>query len=91
MGFAIKASGLYDNGNDEWLGMGQDAWPVAYHGIKNIAHVLPRVLKGNYEGGGLRPGHRNEYNSQKPAIYCSPNFNFALIYANKEYLSNETI
>ena len=53
IGIAIKASGLYDNGDDTWLGQGANSWSVAYHGIKNIAFTLPRVLEGNKLGGGL--------------------------------------
>jgi hypothetical protein len=46
------------------------SWPVVYHGFKNFDFVLPKVVKGNYEGGGLRPGLE--------AIYCSPKFEIAL-------------
>jgi len=33
-------------------------------------------------GGGLRPGFKNFYTNKKPSIYCSPDFNVAMSYAD---------
>ena len=44
----LKVKGIYDNGNDDWLGIDKKSWPVAYHGFRNPAFVLPKVIKGNY-------------------------------------------
>ena len=53
----LMVTSIFDNGNDHWLSMDEKtSWPVAYHGFKNFDFVLPKVIKGNYEGGGLRPG-----------------------------------
>ena len=77
----LKVISIFDNGNDHWLSMDEKtSWPVAYHGFKNFDFVLPKVIKGNYEGGGLRPGFNNAY-TKTPAIYCSPNFETALSYS----------
>jgi hypothetical protein len=37
----LKVSGLYDDGNDDWLGMDDKAWPVAYHGTRNYDFAVP--------------------------------------------------
>ncbi len=37
----LKVSGLFDDGNDDWLGTDKKAWPVAYHGTKNNDFVVP--------------------------------------------------
>ena len=67
----LMVTSIFDNGNDHWLSMDQNtSWPVVYHGFKNFDFVLPKVIKGNYNGGGLRPGQE--------AIYCSPKFEIAL-------------
>jgi hypothetical protein len=41
-------------------------------------------------GGGLRPGFRN-YCSNGPAIYCSPDFNYALSYTNENNLGDFSV
>ena len=47
----LKVSGVYDNGDDSWLGTDDNAWPVVYHGFRDPDFVLGKVIKG-----GLRPG-----------------------------------
>jgi hypothetical protein len=37
----LKVSGLFDDGNDDWLGTDENAWPVAYHGTGNYDFVVP--------------------------------------------------
>lgn len=40
----LKVSKVFDNGNDDWLGTDDKAWPVVYHGFKNPNFVLPKVI-----------------------------------------------
>lgn len=40
----LKVSGVFDNGNDDWLGTDENAWPVVYHGFKNANFILPKVI-----------------------------------------------
>ena len=64
----------YDNGNDGWLSTDDNSWPVAYHGFRNCPDfAIPKAIKG-----GLRPGYVNACTGGKPAIYCSPSFDFVL-------------
>ena len=39
-------------------------------------------------GGGLKPGINNAF-SNGPAIYCTPDINYALHYSNAANLSNQ--
>ena len=66
--------------NQPWLGTGDKAWPIVYHGIySNMEFALPKIIKG-----GLRPGPNNAYTNGVPAIYCTPDFNLAF----KSYTSD---
>ena len=40
----LNVSGIFDNGDDSWLGTGDKSWPVAYHGFKAPNFVLPKVI-----------------------------------------------
>jgi len=37
----LKVSGIFDGGNDDWLGTDDKAWPVAYHGTKSLDFSVP--------------------------------------------------
>ena len=37
----LKVLGLYDNGNNNWIGKDETGWHVAYHGTKNYDFVIP--------------------------------------------------
>ncbi len=43
----LKVMGVFDNGNDDWLGTYEVSWPIAYHDFKIPNFVLPKVIKGN--------------------------------------------
>ena len=63
----------FDNGDETWLETNDNAWPVAYHGIRHFPDfAISKIIKG-----GLRSGHNNAY-TDKPAIYCSPSFDYVL-------------
>ena len=54
-GYGLKVKGLYDNGDDTWLGYTNEVgeWYIAYHGTsgtvaKNILEKGLRGVKGNY-------------------------------------------
>ena len=73
-----KGYGLNIGSPDQaWIGTGEGSWCVAYHGIGGeLEDIMPKIVKGN-----LRPGVRNRFTDHQ-AIYCTPDFDKALHYAN---------
>lgn len=73
--FALKVEGQYEN--DDWFGIHDDAWIVAYHGTEEI-NCLPitedgfKISSGRYGSG----------------VYVSPLVDFAAAYARPVTLSN---
>ena len=37
----LKISRIFDGGNDYWLETDDNAWPVVYHGTKNLNFSIP--------------------------------------------------
>ncbi|CAG8739299.1 4526_t:CDS:2 [Gigaspora rosea] len=72
---ALKVTGKYDNGNDEWLGKDINAWPVSYHGTNIYSAKLITE-----EGYLLSKGKRFAYGH---GIYSTPDVNVAKLYANE--------
>lgn len=64
--------------NQSWIGTGDQAWPIVYHGIGGkLEEVVPKVVKT-----GLRPGWVNAV-SPGAAIYCTQHFDYARRYSCK--------
>ena len=84
MGFGLKVTGKYDNGNDDWLECNgnKNEWAVAYHGVGSSMAASLEEAVGNICKGGYKIGKSQEYkdkeNANKPGtkvgigIYCSP-------------------
>ncbi|CAG8735793.1 14754_t:CDS:2, partial [Gigaspora margarita] len=64
---ALKVTGKYDNGNDEWLGTDINAWPVSYHGTNMYSAKLIAEEEIVYGRG----------------IYSTPDMNVAELYTNE--------
>jgi len=80
--FALKVSGRYDNGDDAWLGTGDDAWPVSYHGTaKNNAKSISE------EGYLLSKGKRFAFGR---GIYSTPDIRIAECYATEFEFAGRT-
>ena len=92
MGFGLKVTGKYDNGNDDWLECNgnKNEWAVAYHGVgisKGLEIAMGNIYKSGYKIG---PGqlYKDYINVNKPGtkigigIYCSPKPSDLEIYAN---------
>jgi len=73
--YALKVSGEYDNGDDTWLGTGDNAWPVSYHGTaKHNARSISE------EGYLLSKGKRFIYGQ---GIYSTTDIHVAECYAKE--------
>lgn len=79
---ALRVTGKFDNGNDAWLGSGNDAstWPVAYHGtpapnIPGITRDGLRIGKKNPGPGEVRQSVGDAYGE---GVYVSPLPEFSL-------------
>ncbi|CAJ0913653.1 19038_t:CDS:2 [Entrophospora sp. SA101] len=70
---ALKVSGKYDNGNDQWLGTGANAWPVSYHGTAK--HNAQSIADA---GSLLSKDKRFDFCY---GIYTTPSVNVAELYA----------
>ena len=80
MGFGLKVTGKYDNGNDDWLAHdgNENEWAIAYHGVR--ANPLEQAV-GNIYKGEFKVGVNQYYEKSiirfKPetlvgrGIYCS--------------------
>ncbi|CAG8492880.1 7724_t:CDS:1 [Scutellospora calospora] len=80
--FALKVIGKYDNGNEGWLGVDANAWPVSYHGTDK--HNSKSISEVGYL---LSRGRRFAYGH---GIYSSPDVNVAKSYAKEfEYDGNK--
>ena len=81
MGFGLKVTGKYDNGNDDWLAHdgNKNEWAIAYHGVR--ANKLEQAV-GNIFKGGFELGKNHYYEKYinrfkhgtivGKGIYCSP-------------------
>ncbi|CAG8719885.1 36050_t:CDS:1 [Racocetra persica] len=78
--FALKVTGKYDNGNDEWLGTDTNAWPVSYHGTSK--HNSKLIAEEGY----LLSKGKNFVHGR--GIYSTPDVNVAELYA-KEFVHGE--
>jgi len=65
MGFGLKVTGKYDNGNDEWLACdgNKNEWAVAYHGVRTKMkkndgsnYTLEEAVRNIYIGGFKKGG-----------------------------------
>ncbi|KAF0544993.1 ubiquitin-domain-containing protein [Gigaspora margarita] len=72
---ALKVTGNYDNGDDKWLGTGNDAWPVSYHGTAK--HNTRLISEDGYD---LTKGKRFAYGR---GIYSTPDIHIAEQYAKQ--------
>ncbi|CAG8628028.1 18934_t:CDS:1 [Gigaspora margarita] len=72
---ALKVTGKYDNGDDKWLGTGNDAWPVSYHGTAK--HNTRSIAEDGYD---LSKGKRFAYGR---GIYSTPDIHIAEQYAEQ--------
>ncbi|CAG8589361.1 6440_t:CDS:1 [Paraglomus occultum] len=80
--FALKVSGKYDNGDDSWLGTGDDAWPVSYHGTAKY-----NAKSISEEGYLLSKGKRFAFGR---GIYSTPDVCVAELYAKEFEFSGKT-
>nr|CAG8478099.1 6958_t:CDS:1 [Entrophospora candida] len=71
--YALKVTGKYDNGDDKWLGTGEDSWPVTYHGTAN--HNANSIAADGYL---LSKGKRFAFGH---GIYSTPDVAVAELYA----------
>jgi len=82
IGFGLKVTGKYDNGNDDWLGYegNKNEWAVAYHGVgimKGLEKAVGNIYKGGYKIGPNQ-AYKDDENANQPGkkvgigIYCSP-------------------
>ena len=55
MGFGLKVTGKYDNGNDDWLAHdgNKNEWAIAYHGVRanKLEQAVGNIFKGGFELG----------------------------------------
>ncbi|CAG8474506.1 966_t:CDS:1 [Diversispora eburnea] len=80
--FAVKVSGKYDNGDDTWLGIGKNSWPVSYHGTdKNNTKSIAE------DGYLLSKGKRFAFGR---GIYSTPNIEIAEMYAPEFQFEGKT-
>jgi hypothetical protein len=71
-GFGLKVSGIYDNGNDDWLAYdgNPNEWAVAYHGIgvggrcRTVEESTHSIFKGGFIAGNGQV-HQNAKNINK--------------------------
>ncbi|CAG8609115.1 6857_t:CDS:1, partial [Paraglomus occultum] len=80
--FALKVSGKYDNGDDSWLGTGDNAWPVSYHGTAK--HNAKSISE---EGYLLSKGKRFAFGR---GIYSTPDVRVAERYATEFKFAGRT-
>jgi hypothetical protein len=78
--YGLKVSGMYDNGNDTWLGCSNvpGEWAVAYHGTSYLS--LKSILTN-----GFRSGSENHFGK---GIYCTPYIKTAQNYCKARYEIN---
>ncbi|CAG8622007.1 9854_t:CDS:2 [Paraglomus brasilianum] len=78
----IGVSGRYDNGDDTWLGTGDSAWPVSYHGTAK--HNTRSISE---EGYLLSKGKRFAFGR---GIYSTPDVRVAERYATEFEFAGRT-
>lgn len=63
-GYGLKVMGLYDNGNDEWIGNSNSdgEWYIAYHGTKTMGAVNGIINHGFRRGNGQSHEESNNSN-----------------------------
>ena len=82
MGFGLKVTGKFDNGNDDWLAANgnPNEWAVAYHAVgTRIIKKLEEAV-GNIAKSGFKIGPRQKYKDSVnekgetigKGVYCSP-------------------
>ena len=53
MGFGLKVTGKYDNGNDDWLAHdgNKNEWAIAYHGVRanKLEQAVGNIFKGGFD------------------------------------------
>ena len=67
IGIGLKVKGIYDNGNDTWIGMNnvEGEWCVAYHGVGrrqssyNVKKVVGKIIKAKEFKPGPGQAHKN--------------------------------
>jgi len=52
-GYGLKVTGMYDNGDDTWLGYSnvEGEWYIAYHGTGGN-DVIKKIIVGGFKAGG---------------------------------------
>jgi hypothetical protein len=62
-GYGLKVMGLYDNGNNDWIGNGnsEGEWYIGYHGTKTMGAVNGIINHGFRRGNGQ--SHQESINS----------------------------
>ncbi|CAG8749202.1 15032_t:CDS:1, partial [Dentiscutata heterogama] len=79
---ALRVTGKYDDGDDKWLGISKNSWPVSYHGTAK--HNARTIAKDGYS---LSKGKRFSYGR---GIYSSPEIHIAEEYAEKFVFEGNT-
>ena len=100
IGIGLKVSGLYDNGDDNWLSSDNKIgeWYIAYHPIKTIDSIMG-ILKNGFRRGpfqdyknikNINPLTNVLYPKCNEGVYFIPDINEAKIYTEIfEYLGNK--
>ncbi len=82
IGFGLKVTGKFDNGNDDWLASNGNSneWAIAYHAVgTRIVKKLEEAV-GNIAKGGFKIGPRQKFKDSVNekgqtigrGVYCSP-------------------
>ena len=95
IGFGLKVTGKFDNGNDDWLAAdgNPNEWAVAYHGVgsginNNLEDIANKIAKGGLKAGNGQFYEHNEDrfhpgNKVGRGVYCSQDPNVLEYYANQ--------
>ena len=93
-GYGLKVTGMYDNGDDTWLGYSnvEGEWYIAYHGTGGN-DVIKKIIVGGFKAGGrqaceeydnLNPLSIKDYKKCGKGVYCTPQINVADYYSSKK-------
>ena len=91
-GYGLKVKGLYDNGDDTWLGYTNEVgeWYIAYHGTSGT--VAKNILEKGFKMGkrqlyrdsnNINPLTKKMFPKVGKGVYCTPQISEAEKYGNK--------
>mmetsp|Transcript_43688 Transcript_43688/g.112849 ORF Transcript_43688/g.112849 Transcript_43688/m.112849 type:complete len:394 (-) Transcript_43688:57-1238(-) len=83
--FAVHVRGLYDGGDNSWLGEDDSGWAVAYHGTSGAG--LAGILSSGFNVGG-----RQKFEKDTGAgVYCTPFLNIAQHYSKPQMQDGKSV